>query len=280
MSVYRIVEVVFFIESIPVPHTRSQCVAIQPVIILICMMLLLWSMVSYLELQRSMRWWFEQRTAHLEVQSERIHNGVMQELFVLRRDLEAALEPGQTIATDPNQTDQAKLWAIEKIHHQLEQISDELSPPYIADSLPLAIQSHLQNWQRLHAADLEIELPTTWEQEATAQNQIILMVLNELLQIVMPISPVKLPCCVRLLAQNKTNSVECPKPFGELLVKVTYPNAAMISSILHTKELRYLRRVMRELARGHLFHRRRELTVTWYCHWRLRSAPSLTVGLD
>jgi hypothetical protein len=227
-----------------------------------------------------MRWWFERRTAHLEVQSERIHNGVMQELFVLRRDLEAALEPGQTIETDPNQTDQAKLWAIEKIHHQLEQISDELSPPYIADSLPLAIQSHLQDWQRLHAADLEIELPTIWEQEATAQNQIILLVLNELLQVVMPISPVKLPCCVRLSTQNKTNSVEYPKPFGELLVKVTYPNAAVISSILHTKELRYLRRVMRGLARGRLFHCRHELTVTWYCHWRLRSAPSLTVGLD
>jgi hypothetical protein len=246
------------------------------------MMLLLWSIVSYLELQRSMRWWFEQRTAHLEAQSERLHNGVMQELFVLRRELEAALNQEQPIASHPNSANPIKLQAIEKIHQQLEQISDELSPPYITDSLPLAIQSFLQDWQRNHpAAVLGLELPKTWEQQATAQNQILLMGLDELLQMVMPDPQTELPCRVRLTRQTlKTKNGEPQKQLGELSIEVTYPNAALISSVLRTRELRYLRRVVRGLACGRLFYERRGLTVTWYFHWVLRSASSLTVELD
>ncbi|WP_416673916.1 hypothetical protein [Egbenema bharatensis] len=251
-------------------------------ITVICMMLLLWSVVSYLELQRSMRWWFERRTAHLEAQSERLHNGVMQELFVLRRELEATLHQGHLLPSHSNPASSIQLQAIEKIHHQLEQISDELSPPYIADSLPLAVQAYGQEWQHNHPETvLELELPKIWEQQATPQDQILLMGLDELLQMVMPGSQTTLPCRVRLTTQDQpANNGAAPTSWGELSVEVTYPNAVLISSVLRTRELRYLRRVVRGLTHGRLLNERRGLTVTWYFRWVLRSTPSLTVGLD
>jgi hypothetical protein len=243
------------------------------------MMLLLWSLASYLELQRSMRWWFQRRSAELEAQSERIHNGIMQEVFVLRRELEATLERGQSIA--PRQH-QSQLQAIERIHHQLEQISDELAPPYLADSFPLAIQSYLKDWQRLHSDhDLKMELPSSWEYESTELSPVLLTALNELLELTVLTSPVTLSCHVRLIAPNpQINAGTQPNTTGALAVEIIYPDQAVIATILRKRELRYLRRVMRGLAGGRLSYRRRDQTVTWYFHWPLRSASSLTVGVD
>ncbi|HEY9660161.1 MAG TPA: hypothetical protein V6C65_17015, partial [Allocoleopsis sp.] len=116
-------------------------------ILVVGLMVVLWLVASHLEMQRALQWWFRRQSLKMMDQSEQIHNGVLQDLFAVRRSLELASANENPISTTQRQT---WLNQAEKIHHSLEQISDFLTPPYLAESLTLALQMKLKDWQLEH----------------------------------------------------------------------------------------------------------------------------------
>ena len=65
-------------------------------------------------------------------------------------------------------TPQNLLTTLEKFHTALNELSDHLAPPYLEDSLPLAIRFAMETWQAQHPqSELKLELPTEWTYEST-----------------------------------------------------------------------------------------------------------------
>ena len=79
--------------------------------------------------------WQQNQAEWLDQEAETIRNGLLQDLFAVRRKLE--LLDGQ--ATDC-------LVDFEHLYHSLKHLADRLSSPYIHDSFPLAIQHTVSIW--------------------------------------------------------------------------------------------------------------------------------------
>ena len=144
-----------------------------------------WATTLYALKQRWMRerrawqWWQQQQTLQSHHSAESIRDGILQQTFAFRRYLESDL------ATEP-QTEQTVRWLdrFQTFYQSLEQLSNQLSPPFAADSLPLALQFLLKDWQKAypHIA-LQFALPSEWPYSA-AHNQAILSVVTGLLTVV------------------------------------------------------------------------------------------------
>ncbi|MBF2072279.1 MAG: hypothetical protein IGS50_00730 [Synechococcales cyanobacterium C42_A2020_086] len=104
--------------------------------------------------QQAMQWWESRRVLRLNTEVEVLRDQVLQELFTMRRCLElVSLETGE--AADQ----QRHVWLaqVETLHQSLERLGFQLSPPYVEDSLPLAIQALLGRIE-------DIKLLTGWKQ--------------------------------------------------------------------------------------------------------------------
>jgi hypothetical protein len=226
-------------------------------------MLLLWSVVSYMEMQHALQWWFKRQSAQLLTESEQIHNGLLQEVFAIRRSLELSLVDETGVS--PNQG-QDWLNKAEKLHQSLEQLSDTLSPPFLAESLPLAMQCMLERLQNQSGLSLEATLPSRWSDASSERNRIILMVLEELLKLALPKAAIEDTQRICLSADETT---------GELTVELTYPDLQTLTSLTQTKELKYLCCCFQCLAPGRCVCQKENLTVVWRFRWRLQEAYPL-----
>ncbi len=223
-------------------------------ILAICLFVLFWLLAAYLEMRRTLRWGHQRQAAQLCSESESIREGLLQESFAIRRSLELAL------AHDRADTKEVQTWLtqIETIQHSLEAVTNRLSPPYLNDSLPLAIQYVLKQWQVTHPAlKLEIELPIAWDEEPIEQRRAILAFLNELLPMIASQPLPETVLYVRLSQQAQSR----------LMIQLSTPNVSDLLSSAKT-ELTYLQQFFQVLADGKCYCRRQGSTVTWCCQWR------------
>lgn len=225
--------------------------------VLLCFVLA-WLLAAHLGTRRILRWGYQRQANQLGNEAEKIREGLLQESFALRRSLELAL------ADDRACTKEVKTWLtqMETIQHSLEALTDRLSPPYLNDSLPLAIQHILQHWQTTHPGlRLDIELPMHWGEEPIAQRRVILAFLKELLPI---IAAQPLPETV-LYAQLKTSFSQQAR--SSLLIQLTAPNTADLFASAGP-ELADLQQFFQVLADGKCYCQQQGSTVTWRCQWR------------
>lgn len=222
-------------------------------ILVVCIMVILWLAASQLQMQRALQWWYSRQSIQLFHQSDRIHNELLQDLFVIRRSLEQWHSDGTQLRTAD------WLTTADKIHHSLEQLSDVLMPPYVADSLPLALQALVKGWQVEHPQQcLKTQFPDQWHEGTPEQNQIILQVLDGLLRIVAPPS-------IALLSAHLSLTVHDNRK--ELTLQIVYPDATAVKAVMQTKELVYLRRAFQCLAPGRCSYHKHDLYVTWQLRW-------------
>ncbi len=217
---------------------------------------LIWGGSSYWRMQRSLRWWLTQAAVERADQADQIQNGLMQDLFALRLSLSKSLDLSQPNQTQPNQA------AIETLYNtlytNLNQLSAALSPPYIRESLPLAIQAMLQQWQAVHPeAKLQLALPATWDLEPIARSQVLLTTLAALL---------KLSEAAAISALSLELSQESGQ--AKLILRLVYRDSATRSAATHAKELRYLRDCFRCLMPGWCSHQAQPLADLWQLRWQ------------
>lgn len=211
---------------------------------------------SYLRSQRALQWWQARQSRHLSVEAEKIRDGLLQESFTIRRSLELSLLNERSTSTPLNQD---LLKKMEEFYHSLEQLSDRLSPAYIEDSLPLAIQGVVESWQKCNSnLKIEMELPANWTQEPCDRSLVIFRVLDELLRITLSELLTELSIHIRLKQQGN---------IGELIVHISYPDAPTLISYWGREDLEYLSQSFQFLTSGQCLRRKQELTVDWYFRW-------------
>lgn len=227
------------------------------------MLILSWLLVSQFEAQRALQWWYGRQSSQLCHQAEGIRNGLLQESFTVRRNLELALlEDGER----SEQPQQEWLVKIDRLHHALRKLSDQLSPPYLDDSLPLAIQSVLESWKsRSLRYRFGWELPAEWRPESHERSRVVLMALDELLRLTFLDGS---GGAVAVQLHQRGDLGELSVQFSDL-DRPTPPRSV-------AKELAYLKRAFRFLTFGECFCRHIDQTVVWYFRWR---PPSNRNGL-
>lgn len=222
----------------------------------IFLFVLLWLLASYVGMRRSLCWWYQRQTAQMSDEAERIREDLLQKLFAMRRSLELALMDKQA---DPKEV-QHWLTQLETMQRSLEAVTHRLAPPYLEDSLPLAVQLVLKEWQSAHPTlQLEMNLPIDWQEEPLAQRRMVLATLTAWLQItVADRQPdAKLRVCLTQQAHS-----------SEMLIQLTALNHSDLLSGAAISELFKLQQAFQVLANGICYCQKRDSTVTWAYRWR------------
>jgi hypothetical protein len=118
--------------------------------------------------EQLLRWWHQHQTDWLLHEADAIRNGLLQDLFVVRRKLELLEEDPQACLAD-----------IDHLYEALETLGDRLSSPFVHDSLPLAMQQVLAAWQ--DRLPIQADLPTHWSVESAEDIRLVLSILDYLL---------------------------------------------------------------------------------------------------
>ncbi|NJL35466.1 MAG: hypothetical protein HC840_12130 [Leptolyngbyaceae cyanobacterium RM2_2_4] len=212
---------------------------------------------SQLEIYETMRWWHQRQALQLNAQATEIRDGLLQELFALRRGLEVWAE-GNHNASSHHHHDW--LQKIERLHQDLERISNHLSPPYLEESLPLAIQYAAESW-RTHYPQLEFVLdsPVQRSSESPARSRIILTTLHEFLQIIR----LNFPEVDSLRISLSLQEIE-----SRLAIEIPDVSQSTLASFLASDHLKYLSQAFELLTLGKCLHQQRELEITWYFLWQ------------
>ncbi len=175
----------------------------------------------------------------------------------MRRQLELSLVQPLGDSAEAHQT---LLSTIEKFHRALNELSDNLAPPYLGDSLPLAIQSAMETWKAHHPQyPLKLELPAEWGHESPEQGRILLTTLAELLRLtLLEVQATQVSIAVRLTAQAQ---------FNELKLQLSGPAVTAIATCAGNTEFDQLSRAFCFLMSGKCCHQRHDQTVVWCLRW-------------
>ena len=175
----------------------------------------------------------------------------------MRRSLELALMDKQA---HPKEV-QHWLTQLETVQHSLEAMMHRLAPPYLDDSLPLAVQLVLKEWQTAHPTlQLEMDLPTDWKEEPIAQRRMVLATLSEWLRITA--SSLRPDTKLRVCLSQQAHS-------SKMLIQLTARDRSDLPSGAAISELINLQQAFQVLANGRCYCQKRDSTVTWFYRWRL-----------
>jgi hypothetical protein len=135
--------------------------------------------------RQAWQWWQMQQTLQSHHTAESIRDGLLQQTFAFRRYLENNIESDPCAQPKPEQTARW-LERFQTFYQSLESLSNQLSPPFTADSLPLALQFVVTDWQKFHPnLTLQLTLPPDWP-HSPLKNQTILSVVRGLLTLLIP----------------------------------------------------------------------------------------------
>lgn len=130
-------------------------------------------------------WWHQHQTQWLASEADAVRNGLLQELFAVRRQLEL-MAGGDSHA----------LATVERLYSALENLGDRLSSPYLQESLPLAMQHALKGWPA--ELTLDVRLPNRWPMEPMEYVALVLSILEHLRQTLVALPDLPQACRVEL----------------------------------------------------------------------------------
>lgn len=191
--------------------------------------------------QQALQWFYTKQVYRSEAQAETVREQLFQKAFALRRALELS-----ALTATPEAREQLDrcLALAEALNQSLESVSNELSEPFVADSLPLALQHSLKNWsETLEEIDLTLDLPSEWPWQQTVKHRLLLWCLHECLHLCQACTKAALPKALHLTLAYENNIAKLRLVFrGQLLQEDG------ISP--RTDELAYIRQVFQALMPG------------------------------
>ena len=149
-----------------------------------------------------LRWWHQHQTQRLNQVADRIRNGLLQELFAIRRQLEVSCATENNAAAFGCDLHLANL---ERIYNQLEHLSHDLNSPFL-DSLPLALQHAIQPWHQ--KLSLTTEFPSTWPPEPIEHVQLFITFVDTFLS-QLTTKPLPNHCGLELTQQTTAKELIC-----------------------------------------------------------------------
>jgi hypothetical protein len=213
-------------------------------------------LTPYHRVQKALQWWSYRQSARLLLEAEQIRDGLLQETFTMRRNLDLLLLDNLNL---PNDKIQDSIKRIESFHHNLVKLSDRLFPESLQDSFPLAIDSLVEAWLVSHPyLHFQIDMPIHWRQEPSERGLMILTFLQELFTITL--SGVSIPASIHL-------SLKSNHGLGKLTVTINYSQTSTIFFNSRQIELDYLCRSYQLLTSGKCIYHIRNFTVSWCFSW-------------
>jgi len=200
----------------------------------------------------ALQWWHQRQVSRLHDGAELIRDGILQDLFAIRRSLELAHEAHEPVS-------QNSLRQMEALHLRLEQVSNELSPAFVRDSLPHAVQYMLQNWQSRHpVVKLSAQLHQEQLWQPTPDSRVALTTLAELLTLIADGLGADASLEVSLKYQENT---------AVLTVHLCRLGNHQCQAIAQRKELSYLRQSFQLLANGDAAQAVSPSEIRWQFSW-------------
>ncbi|MEM7062092.1 MAG: hypothetical protein AAF572_02885 [Cyanobacteria bacterium P01_B01_bin.77] len=135
--------------------------------------------------QRQISQWFHARQCHhLLTQSEIIREQLLQQTFALMRSLELG-------AMDASSAEDAQQWQsclalTQTFHQSLESLSHELWPPFVEESLPLALQHIIKQWADQSTMQVNLDLPADWPQQQSHKQNLVIWCIRQCLLVLQP----------------------------------------------------------------------------------------------
>lgn len=247
---------------------------------------LYWLTRKWLRQKLAWQWWHQQQSIQLHHRAESIRDGLMQQTFAFRRYLEIA----ETSAADHRsnseaarllgaQTDTRKaehvaeqgrwLERFQTFYRSLETLSNELSPPFVTDSLPLALKFVLKDWaasqgdsQRASDSQLavpQLSVPADWHQVSPHKNQVILSIVSKLLASLA--SPNTRP-------QDLQLTLSCKSALHTLAFSLGSSETQATHNLADKPEIQHLKEIFHSLAAGRLEVSQEGALLTGRLYWR------------
>jgi hypothetical protein len=194
------------------------------------------------KLRAAFQWWQDCWLRDAAHQEEMIRDGVLQEIFSLRRGLELSSLAG---LSPPSSEMTVWIDQLELLYQNLDRLGDRLHPPYLEDSLDLALQHMIGRWiDKYPGITLSIQHPRCLEPSTPGFNRVLLFAVEQLLLLfprVQDMIKVRV-----LLTEKDTLSIL------RLTLELTQQNLAHLDSVL--QEIEYLQIVFPVLVDGYLIH--------------------------
>lgn len=194
---------------------------------------------QWLRQRQAWQWWHQRQVAQLHEQAESIRDDLLQQTFAFRRYLES------TLTTQPSvENTEQWLTRFQTFYQSLEGLSNQLSPPFVTDSLPLALQSMVQTWQQSHPGlTVRLDVPSDWPECSSNNSQIVLSIVTDIIELLMFLDDNQQQFYLSLERQDRL----CTLTFKHL----NYPSVEKQSFATMT-EVRHLKEIFRSLTTGRL----------------------------
>lgn len=215
-----------------------------------------WFVMRWYRLQKALQWWYRQHILRLFDEAEAARNGILQDAFTLRRTLELSLVQNRAIAGSEGE---ALLNTLGELHDSLKRFSDFLSPPYLEDSFPLAIDHLLKSYQKQHPSiALELSTPQKWQPVPYEQSRLVWITIDELLRITIAQS-----CSVRSISACLTQQATA----HELVIEIVYSSPDLQDFQDELRKLSYLKRSAQFLTGGTCAYHQKGEALIWSMGW-------------
>ncbi|MEO0867055.1 MAG: hypothetical protein AAFY17_01165, partial [Cyanobacteria bacterium J06642_11] len=193
------------------------------------------SVQRWLRQRQAWKWWHQHQTDRLHEQAESIRDDLLQQTFAFRRFLEASLD-----SQPKDEQTEEWLQRFQTLYKSLEQLSDQLSPPFVADSLPLALQCLVQAWQQSQPGlSVQLKVPNGWPDQATKNNPIIMSIFTGLVESLFP--------------NDQPYELHITLDHEDKQYTLTFEQTQMAAtSVVNTVEINHLKEIFRSLTAGRL----------------------------
>ncbi len=207
--------------------------------------------------QQAWQWWHSQQQQQQHNQAETVRDGLLQEAFALRR----YFEKGSHAMDEPA----VYLEQFNQFYRSLENLSNELSPPFVEDSLPLALQFLLKNYGHIET-NLELELDPDCAYDDPERNRTVLSIVAELLSLLVPeaqMPELKIPLTVQLRRMGTMNNLQLTRSMLNQQSRVL---------LLNSTEVQYLKEIFHSLMSGTLDIDQDDVELTCLLSWPVSSS--------
>lgn len=150
-----------------------------------------------------LRWWHQHQAKKLGQTAEHIRNGLLQELFAIRRQLEVSCQTEKNAAAFGCDR---HLENLETLYKQLENVSHDLNSPFL-DSLPLALQHAIQPWSE--QLPLTTEFASDWSPEPAENVDLLITFAKSFFQQLAVTTPAPQQCGLKLAQQATAKELTC-----------------------------------------------------------------------
>ncbi|WP_439343372.1 hypothetical protein [Vacuolonema iberomarrocanum] len=223
---------------------------------LICFWAIGFVWVYHARRQRALQWWWKRQVMQAYENAESLRNHALQESFALRRHLElvGVPDPSDMTLTLWQSHVPLLLESANRLHREVQSLSDQLSSPFLEDSLPLALRHEVTVWkQHCPMVAFSLDLPTHWKAENEIKQDILTKILDECLHLLL------LDLCRTGTEMNGENyaekvnvviALDSKKNWNCLKIQMLVPSALADSIHQRYQYFRYLGHVFQTLMPG------------------------------